>query len=83
MNNDASRVSIKSMMYPWCATEVSIRSPNDPIDSSLPVTLTVRTGASYLQTYATREEIRKLAEMLLEHANENEVMEVWANEPQV
>jgi hypothetical protein len=40
------------------------------------ITVVIETGAARLQTYATRDELRELGEMLLRHANANEVLEV-------
>lgn len=42
------------------------------------VALVMSSGGATLQTYATRDELRALGEMLLQHANENEVLEVDA-----
>jgi hypothetical protein len=58
--------------FPWCRTEIEISGGS--VEGH--TTICIRTGAACMQTYATRDELRALAEMLLQHANENEVLEV-------
>jgi hypothetical protein len=71
-----NRAVIASAMYPACRTQVRV-CPEVRLDDGC-IALCVDTGASTLQTYATRDELRALGEMLLRYANENEVMEVAA-----
>ena len=54
--------------YKWCKTNfrVSAAQPPDGAD----FTVCIGTGAATLQTYATRDELRALGEMLLRHAND-------------
>ena len=71
----ANRVVIQSEIYPRCSATFEV--------SSVPGTggtiiLCAETGAMSLQTYATREELRQLGELLLRHANENETLVVAA-----
>lgn len=66
-------------LYKQCETlfyvsAASAASKSDGMD----FTVCIRTGAVALQTYATRDELRALGEMLLRHASDNEVMEVAA-----
>ena len=61
--------------FPWCKTEFAV-SPSGVEGAH--ATIAIRTGACTLQTYATRAELRRLGELLLRHANENETLEVTA-----
>lgn len=75
MNNEVT-------FYPpfkWCETSFDVSESGPTLRSEgVQFTFIVRTGAASLQTYATRDELRALGEMLLRHANENEVLEVAA-----
>ena len=71
MNN----VVIQSETYPRCSTSVHV---SDVPGTDGTIILCIGTGGMSLQTYATRDELRALGEMLLRHANENEVLEVAA-----
>jgi hypothetical protein len=66
-------MTIASETFPHCKTQVTVHS--DLCDDKT-LCLCIDTGAAYLQTYATRDELRELGEMLLRHANANEVLEV-------
>ena len=68
-------VTIKSAIYPTCRTAVEVATV--PGDGGT-IILRIGTGAASLQTYATRAELRRLGEMLLRHANENEMLQVAA-----
>lgn len=48
------------------------------VDKDFADNIAINTGAAYLQTYATHDELRTLGEMLLRRANANEVLEVAA-----
>lgn len=67
---------IKSDVYPQCATKIRVESWEGRRGNTVP--LIVSSGAVRLQTYATRDELRALGEMLLRHADEGEVLEVAA-----
>ena len=71
---------IKPDFYPHCETEIRVESWEGRGGSRRgnTVPLIVSTGAVRLQTYATRDELRALGEMLLRHADEGEVLEVAA-----
>jgi hypothetical protein len=63
--------------FKWCETSFDIGESGPALRrEGCQLTLVVRTGAACLQTYATRDELRALGEMLLRHANANEVLEV-------
>ena len=66
---------IKPDFYPHCETEIRVESWEG---RGAMVPLIVSSGAMRLQTYATRDELRALGEMLLRHADEGEVLEVAA-----
>lgn len=66
---------IKSDAYPHCETEIRVESWEGRWAI---VPLIVSSGAMRLQTYATRDELRALGEMLLRHADEGKVLEVAA-----
>ena len=68
-------VVIASAPYPNCRTAVDVSTVPGTDET---VILVIRTGAASLQTYATRAELRRLGELLLRHANENETLEVTA-----
>ena len=68
-----NRVTIGSAPYPECATQFRVQ-----LMSVGGQALVISTGAVTLQTYPTRAELRALGEMLLRHANGNEVLEVAA-----
>ena len=72
MNNE---VTIYSYYFPKCLT--SIRVSDEPSDDGR-IVVCITTGAVYLQTYATHDQLRTLGEMLLRRANANEVPEVAA-----
>jgi hypothetical protein len=60
-------VTIACKPFPWCRTEIAISDSGEPIMSTypaLPFTLSIRTGCSHLQTYATREELLALVEVI-------------------
>lgn len=69
-------------LYPpfkWCETSFDVIESGTMLRSEVvQFTFIVRTGAAWLQTYATRDELRALGEMLLRRANANEVLEVAA-----
>jgi hypothetical protein len=69
-----NRAVIASAMHPACRTQVCVY-PDVRLDDGC-VAIRIDTGAAALQTYATRDELRALGEMLLRHADENEVLEV-------
>ena len=71
----SNEVVIQSALYPNCSTSIHV-SQVQGIDGT--IILCAETGAMSLQTYATREELRQLGELLLRHANENETLEVAA-----
>ena len=71
----SNEVVIQSALYPNCSTRIHVSVV--PGDGGT-VILCVGTGAMSLQTYATRDELRRLGEMLLRHANENETLQVAA-----
>ena len=71
----SNEVIIQSEPYPQCSTTVRV-SEVPGIDGT--IVLCIGTGAASLQTYATRDELRRLGEMLLRHANENETLQVTA-----
>ena len=66
-----NRVTIESLRYPHCRADVEVAGK-----SKAGIVLTVRSGACYMQTYATHAELQALGEMLLRHADEGEVLEV-------
>lgn len=68
-------VTIQSDTYPNCRTDVCVYEVRCPGGT---VILRVESGATALQTYATRAELRELGEMLLRCADEGEVLEVAA-----
>ena len=68
-----NRVTIGAVPYSECATQFRVQ-----LMSGGGQALVISTGAVTLQTYATRSELRDLGEMLLRHANENEMLEVAA-----
>ena len=70
-----NHVVIKSDPCPHCSTSVHVSDATGVEDT---VILVISTGAASLQTYATRAELRRLGELLLRHANENETLEVAA-----
>ena len=70
-----NHVVIQSDPYPRCSTSVQVSDVTGAEDT---VVLVIRTGAASLQTYATRDELRALGELLLRHANENETLQVTA-----
>ena len=71
----SNEVTIYSARFPWCLTH--IRVSDEPSDDGR-IVVCITTGAAYLQTYATHDELRTLGEMLLRRANANEVLEVAA-----
>ena len=71
-----NRVVIESASYPNCRVEFEIAYTVKTTDEI--TVLSIRSGAVRLQTYATRDELRALGEMLLRHADEGEVLEVVA-----
>ena len=71
MNNE---VTIHSDYFPTCLASVRVGRMTD--DGR--IMLCVYSGATHLQTYATRDELRELGEMLLAHAGADEVMDVAA-----
>ena len=70
-----NHVVIQSDPYPHCSTSVHVSDATGVEDT---VILVISTGAASLQTYATRAELRRLGELLLRHANENETLQVTA-----
>ena len=54
--------------YSWCETSFRVSTVSPPEGADF--TFCVGTGAMTLQTYATRDELRALGEMLLRHAND-------------
>ena len=72
---DITYVTIASRTYPVCRTNFQIH-PAEPGETEL--VLVVDSGCARLQTYATRDELRELAEALLAVASEAEVLEVAA-----
>ena len=70
-----NEVTIRCAPFEPCRTTVRI-SPVEGVDGTL--ILCVVTGAMNLQTYATRDELRALGEMLIQHADAGEVLEVGA-----
>lgn len=72
MNNE---VTFYSDLYPQCRTAIRI---GEALAEDGRIVMCITTGAVYLQTYATPDELRTLGEMLLRRANANEVLEVAA-----
>ena len=72
MNNE---VTFYSDLYPQCRTAVLI---GEALAEDGRIVMCITTGAVYLLTYATPDELRTLGEMLLRRANANEVLEVAA-----
>ena len=70
-----NEVTFYSDFYPQCRTAVRI---GEALAEDGRIVLCITTGAAYLQTYATPDELRTLGEMLLRRANANEVLEVAA-----
>jgi hypothetical protein len=63
MNN---YVTISSRIYPDCRTEIGVSFLMPRPDNAGYAALTVNSGASRLQTYATATDLRALATMLTE-----------------
>ena len=60
-------VVIACKPFQWCRTEIPISDTGDSItksDPNLAFTLMISTGCSRLQTYATREELLQLVEVI-------------------
>lgn len=70
-----NEVTFYSDLYPQCRTAVRI---GEALAEDGRIVVCITTGAVYLQTYATHDELRTLGEMLLRRANANEVLEVAA-----
>ena len=67
------RVHIASERFPNCG--VTVRVSEARADDGTFI-LCIDSGAASLQTYATRDELRALGEMLLRVADEGEVLDV-------
>lgn len=72
MNNE---VTLYSDHFPACKTSFCVA---EQLSEDGRFVVCVDTGAAYLQTYATRDELRALGEMLIQHADAGEVLEVGA-----
>ena len=71
MNNE---VTIESGTYPHCSTVVRV---SDELVIDGRIVLCISTGAAHLQTYATRDELRALGEMLLARAGRDAAGARW------
>ena len=69
-------VEIESAFFPNCRSRIGVSLDGNADPNMPPIILTVYSGACHVQTYATRDELRRLAELMLRVANENEVLEV-------
>lgn len=58
-------VTIGTKPYSWCKTEIRVSNHDEPDYDAVVV---ITTGASSLQTYATREQLISLANMLMNAA---------------
>lgn len=58
-------VTIGTKPYPWCKTEIRVSNHDEPDYDAVVV---ITTGASSLQTYATREQLISIANMLMNAA---------------
>lgn len=70
------RVTIESDWYPPAKTCVRLGVTRPAGPDIIP--LIVETGGMAAYSYATRDELRALGEMLIQHADAGEVMEVAA-----
>ena len=56
-------MKIESKQFPWCAVVIKASLGHPPVENF--IILTINTGASHIQTYATPQEVKSLADDLL------------------
>lgn len=61
-------VTLKTPFH-WCETSIDVCSSGPHVKSEgAHATISIRTGASHVQTYATRDDLKALAALLLQVA---------------